>query len=464
MNTLFDYNNPDPGKQDALKKTLLKEHHRLYGSSPSFFETYKQVLFAPLYAALFVIIGVGSLITVRAFQSPIANVYGELYGVVARLEVGVQLVLADIHLTSSPLLPGLSAMETTSFAESTDLQQKAYLASKISRALPPSLQQKVTIPITTPQVTTLKNNTTLRLEITGAKNSSLSWEEQLLPSGALPKSYLIERSTDNGMTWKVLNEQTDTHFTDQSAPTSGTVLYRIHIQDWQGNTLPEVLTTSKDLSITSPTPATPIAPITTSEQQITPKPTTPNYDFKDEAQPLLDLHLQAVPVIGSTHRFKISWNTASVASTRGYNLYRDNLQRNVSILRSTTYTDTEILPGKTYQYQVRVIGNDGTEIGKTEKISLTFPFIPQAPSDIDASLSGTSIVIKWKASPSIDFKEYILHRKNLTTGEVTSLHSSQTSYSDHSVDPDTTYQYSVSVLLKNGIESPESITTQITSP
>ncbi|MFN7161011.1 MAG: fibronectin type III domain-containing protein [Candidatus Gracilibacteria bacterium] len=476
MNNLFPYTTPDPGRQKALKQMLLKEHRKLYGQEKvSLFAKYKLLFVSPLYALLFLTLGLGSIFSVQAFSSPVAQLYGDIYGFSAQFQIGVQQTLAHLNLAPTPILPGLSKEETTLYAETRSLEEKALLSSKIGRALPISLQDKVQIPSSSTQEISYKNNTTVSLAILNSSSVKLSWQEQRLPSGALPSKYIIERSIGTTSAWQKIAEQTETTFIDQNISGTEKIYYQIKVIDWQDNAAKEVLSavrpaqaasTSDTVAPPSVNPVVPTTPpvvpiLNTNKNSSVPAPV---YDFADETQPLVDLQLKVIPEMKAVNQFKLTWRTSTIPNTRGYNIYRDNIKRNVSVLRNTSFTDTDVKSGKSYQYQVRVIGEDGTEIGKSVKVQTTFPFVPNAPSNLEGSYANDTISLQWKAVSATDMKGYIIYRKDLSSGNEIILRTQATSFIDKTINPAASYQYSIAAELTSGIQSARSISLQISSP
>lgn len=472
MNTLFPYNSADVQKKDALKKMLLAKHKELYAPEKvSFFLRFGKYIFVPLYALLFLGIGFGSLIGVEAFSSPISEFYGKTYGIKARIEVAVQSIISKTQIISSPTLPGLSAEETTLYASvaHSNNSTEALLASKIGRALPEDKKSIITIPQAVAPIK-IENNPTITLHKEGS-HVILTWNEQHLPSGALPAYYIIEKASNKEGPWTILSKQENTSFMDTSFTQTENTLYRVHVIDWTGKSLPIPLVFEL-----TPTPAAekrepentsePVEERVTQEipvQKTPPTTPAPAYDFKDETQPLLDFQLTLSAKVKNENSFSLAWAKPKGVEIKGYNVYRDNIKRNISLLKSASFTDTDTIPGKSYQYQIRVVDMSGQEVGKSEKITQVFPQIPLAPKNLSAQTEEEQVILSWAKVATTDFKEYAILRKDLESGQITTYSSTSTSFTDTSVIPGKSYSYTVRTILLTGITSPPGSAVSITA-
>lgn len=471
MNNFFPYSPPNPQRRNELKNMLMASHKKLYETPKvSFMHRFRYLFLVPAYTALVLSVSFGSLVGVKAF-SPVANVYGDLYGNTARLGIATKEALATLRLSDSPTLPGLTVEETRTYAQSsTESKEKALLASKMGRTLDENLQGKLIIPSTGNVV--VQNDKTLLLRETAPQTVKLTWKEQYLASGALPARYVIERRSDVQSPWQKVATVEEPFYEDHISENPPHIFYKISIMDWQNT--PLLYTLEAEIPLTSvlregtvptylPTPEKDTA---ASVEKSTEKKSTPapEYDFKDATQPLLDFSLALSAKSQGTSSFSLHWNTPSVQNIKGYNIYRDNIKRNVSLIKSTSFTDTEVTSGKTYQYQIRVVGQDGKEMGKSEKISKILPLIPKGPTNLHSTLSVNKILLTWDKVSVADLKGYRMMRKDLSNGERKEFFSSTTSFEDSSGTSGTSYSYTLTTLLTTGAASTESATSTITLP
>jgi len=72
----------------------------------------------------------------------------------------------------------------------------------------------------------------------------------------------------------------------------------------------------------------------------------------------------------------LSWTANTEADLAGYNVYRDGVKINNSLIAKTTYNNTGLTNGTTYSYQVSAVDTAGKESEKSSSVSAT----PQASS------------------------------------------------------------------------------------
>jgi len=97
--------------------------------------------------------------------------------------------------------------------------------------------------------------------------------------------------------------------------------------------------------------------------------------IEDDEPPTRPTNLMATPI--SSSQIDLSWD-ASADNIRvlGYKIYRDGNQ--VGISRTTTYSDTGLLLGKTYTYYVIAYDFPGNESEKSNSVSITLTHTPFA--------------------------------------------------------------------------------------
>jgi hypothetical protein len=84
---------------------------------------------------------------------------------------------------------------------------------------------------------------------------------------------------------------------------------------------------------------------------------------------------------GSAHKVDLSWNAPTSGSdpVAGYNVYRaaggtSSYQRlNSTLDQATTYTDSSVQSGKSYEYVVKTVDSSGTESTPSNGTTVTIP-------------------------------------------------------------------------------------------
>lgn len=155
--------------------------------------------------------------------------------------------------------------------------------------------------------------------------------------------------------------------------------------------------------------------------------------------------------------YKLAGDTSYVRIYRDDKLLVDNY-------KETSYTDKTTAYNTSYMYKVVAVNSAGivaTGISKTIKT-------PQSPPKDASSLSYTatsnSVSLKWRNTTLDDFTAVTIYRKNNTVAAnvralfsagdgYTKLHSGKIeTYTDNSVEPDTSYKYKVTTTIA-GVES-----------
>ena len=160
----------------------------------------------------------------------------------------------------------------------------------------------------------------------------------------------------------------------------------------------------------------------------------------------------------------LSW-TASTGGATGYTIYRNGTQIGTST--TTTYTDSTVSPSTTYQYTVDAYNGAGTHSAQSSPaLSVTTPATapPSVPTGLSAPTdTASSVGLSWTASTG-GATGYTIYRNGTQIGT-----STTTTYTDSTVSPSTTYQYTVDAYNGAGTHSAQSspalsVTTPATAP
>ena len=153
----------------------------------------------------------------------------------------------------------------------------------------------------------------------------------------------------------------------------------------------------------------------------------------------------------------LSWDIPYGAEQ--FKIYRDN--EFIAITTETTFTDTSVISGTVYCYQIAAINNQNIE-GPLSDSECNKALIP-APINFIGTASQDTISLSW--SPSNEAGQYRIYRDSEIVYTGTDL-----DYIDDDLDYNTSYSYTISCLDINGDEGPETnpiiITThqELTAP
>ncbi|MGQ4871095.1 MAG: S8 family serine peptidase [Candidatus Thorarchaeota archaeon] len=153
---------------------------------------------------------------------------------------------------------------------------------------------------------------------------------------------------------------------------------------------------------------------------------------------------------------RLTWDANTEEDLDHYRVYRDGTK--IAETTDTTYTDTGLTPETTYTYEVSAVDTSGNEGEKSDPSSAT---TDPAPPDttppakvtgLDAQpLSQTEIKLTWDANTEPDLDHYNVYRDGVKIAETT-----DTTYTDTGLTPETTYTYEVSAVDTSGNEGEKS--------
>ncbi|NYT12285.1 MAG: choice-of-anchor D domain-containing protein [Methanomassiliicoccales archaeon] len=150
-----------------------------------------------------------------------------------------------------------------------------------------------------------------------------------------------------------------------------------------------------------------------------------------------------------------------------YSIYRGTSPGSETYLTTIgnvlAFTDTDLINGQTYYYQVYAVNNVGEGDG-SEIVNATPATIPSAPQDPQAEAGDSYVLITWSA-PSDDggsgIEGYNIYRNSTETSVELLSFVETLSYNDTSVTNGITYYYQVSAINSIG-EGPVSSTVNAT--
>jgi acid phosphatase type 7 len=180
----------------------------------------------------------------------------------------------------------------------------------------------------------------------------------------------------------------------------------------------------------------------------------------DTTAPSVPTNLTA-SATGASH-VDLSWTPSTDdVGVVGYKIYRNAVQ--IGSSTTASFADTTALPNMTYTYTVSAFDAAGNESGRSDPATATTPSDttpPSAPTNVTATASGPSQVnLTWLASTDdVGVASYQIDRNGTAVGT-----SSSTSFTDTSVQPSTTYTYTVAALDAAGNRSANSNTATVTT-
>jgi fibronectin type 3 domain-containing protein len=135
----------------------------------------------------------------------------------------------------------------------------------------------------------------------------------------------------------------------------------------------------------------------------------------------------------------------------------------IVLANSTTWTNSSLAPATAYHYRVRA--SAGTVYSAySNVVSATTDPPPEAPSNLQAALSGTSVVLTWTDNAS---NEQYFRVERSTDGvsftQVAVLLANKTTWTNYFLTPGTTYHYRVRVSI-GSVYSEYSETVAVTIP
>jgi chitodextrinase len=161
-------------------------------------------------------------------------------------------------------------------------------------------------------------------------------------------------------------------------------------------------------------------------------------------------------------RVDLSWSPSTDdVGVAGYKIYRDSVQ--IGSSTTASFAETTALPNTSYTYTVSAFDAAGNESSQSDPAAATTPpdtTPPRAPTSLTATASGSSQVnLTWTASTDdVGVTSYEIDRDGSPVGT-----SSTVSFTDTSVQPSTTYTYTVVALDAAGNRSASSNSATVTT-
>ena len=181
----------------------------------------------------------------------------------------------------------------------------------------------------------------------------------------------------------------------------------------------------------------------------------------DSTPPTAPSNLSARAI--STTQIKLSWGASTdKVGVQGYLIFRNGMQ--IATTSNLSYVDTKLQPATSYSYSVAAYDGAGNISPASNSATATTPpdtTAPTAPTKLTARvISSQQVSLSWKAATDdTGVTGYSVFRN----GEPIAT-TSNTSYSDRFVQPNTQYSYTVVAYDAAGNTSPPSNTATATTP
>ena len=133
----------------------------------------------------------------------------------------------------------------------------------------------------------------------------------------------------------------------------------------------------------------------------------------------------------------LSWNAVSDANS--YKVYRDGSL--LGSVNTNSFNDSG-LADSTYTYEVSSVGDNGESAGKASVSATVYTALPNAPTNLTATVSGDSVALSWDAVN--DATSYKVYRDGSLLGSVNTNSFNESGLADG------TYTYEVSSVSNNG--------------
>jgi N-acetylneuraminic acid mutarotase/fibronectin type 3 domain-containing protein len=161
---------------------------------------------------------------------------------------------------------------------------------------------------------------------------------------------------------------------------------------------------------------------------------------------------------------ELSWNASAGAT--GYNVYRSdspNVERNAenrqnaTLVRTTSFTDTDVENGRTYHYAVTAVGPGGESSASSSIEASLEEDVLAAPGNLRAEARDGEVVLSWEeSSGAIGYNAYRSETPDVEVSAANRQNATlirSTSFTDTNVENDRVYHYVVTAVAANGRES-----------
>jgi DNA-binding beta-propeller fold protein YncE len=173
------------------------------------------------------------------------------------------------------------------------------------------------------------------------------------------------------------------------------------------------------------------------------------------------LHTPSAPVNvtakGEMRSIELKWDENPETFVEMYRIYRsehsDTGFREITAVKANRYNDCDVLPDKKYYYRISAVAREGNESLKSKSANaVPTKYSVASPSGLKTTAKEWSVDLSWEPNNEDFIAYYIIYRED--GGELKELgRTASAVFSDMSLDADTTYNYRLSAVSTDGIES-----------
>lgn len=147
----------------------------------------------------------------------------------------------------------------------------------------------------------------------------------------------------------------------------------------------------------------------------------------------------------TTSTVDLSWVASTDPDVVGYNIYRNGVKLNSSLVTDTTFVASGLAPGTSHNFTVRAVDDANNESVNSNMFSISTEDVPETvPQNVKAQSGNGMVTLTWGAIAGAT--EYRIYRDGALIATETG-----TSYQDTAVTNDTLYLYRVSAVI-DGVE------------
>lgn len=161
--------------------------------------------------------------------------------------------------------------------------------------------------------------------------------------------------------------------------------------------------------------------------------------------------------VGRDTKVELAWNGVIANDLAGYNVYKDGVKLNTSLITLTSYSVSGLTNGTVYKFEVTSVDFSGNESAKSNAVNVTPTEIKTDPPQVPIGLSGTygdkTVNLYWLRGHDPDLAGYNVYMDGVKIN--TSLVAA-TSYAVTGLDNGTTYVFTVRAVDTSGNESADS--------
>jgi chitodextrinase len=188
---------------------------------------------------------------------------------------------------------------------------------------------------------------------------------------------------------------------------------------------------------------------------------------KDVTPPTAPANLVGSPV--SSTKVALSW-TASTDNTgiRSYRIFSGPSAGNLVQIGdtvNTTFNNGDLSPANTYYYGVVAVDTSGNVSAMSQVVPAATYALPQPPTKVNAAaMSSSQIGVSWAAGQAgLPIARYFIYTGKSASRMQRTAMTTDLTYTDRSLNPSTTYYYSLQAVDTAGDVSPMSQVAQATT-